>query len=219
MYEDIKSGPDKIKKDWLFILETLLSFENIISDTQTNFKELPQCLVLAQKLSNQFDYFKNKYKIPNEIISTQEFEIKKQERDKFYQKLYIIFDELQIKEIIKFIREAIKDSLIKYEMYANSLDKLQKDEWLEMLDLRDNIKILCDELEIWQGKWKGEQTKEEFDLKDKMMQELLGYDRLLKDYINKKGKDKLTWLNDEAEDRLISKPDGTQRFDFWWRRI
>lgn len=218
MYEDIKSGPDKIKKDWLLILENLLSFKNVIDDAMTNFKELPECLVLAQKLSNQFDYFKIKYHIPNEAVLEAEFNAKRKERDILYQKLYKIFDELQINEIVKFIQESLNDNLIKYKMYINGLDSLQKKEWIEMLEIRDNIKLLQDELEIWQGKWKGEGAEESCSLKDKLCQELLSFDNLLRDYY-KKNKDKLKWLKDEAEDRLVPKPDGTGRFDFWWRRI
>jgi hypothetical protein len=219
MYDDIKSGPDKIKKDWLFILENLIAFKNLISDAQTNFEELPECLILAQKLSNQFDYFKAKYNIPNEVVLEAEFIAKKQERDRLYRELYKIFDELQAKKIINYIQKALGDHLIKYEMYISGLQNLPKSEWQEMLSLRDNIKILYDELEIWQGKWQGEQAKERFDLKDKLVQELLGYDNLLKEYFKKMGKEKSSWLKEEAENRLIPEPNGTQRYDFWWRRI
>lgn len=217
MYEDIKSGPDKIKKDWLFILENLLAFKNQVDDAERNFKELPECLILAQKLSNQMDYFKLKYKIPNEVISEKEFAAKKEERDALYRQLYKIFDELQIKEIVNYIRQAIEDNLIKYKMYVNELAHLSKKEWLEMFELRDNLKILYDELEIWQGKWEGEQAKEKFDLKDKLIQELLGYDNLLKEYLKKaENQEKLKWREEEAENRLICRPDGTQRYEFWW---
>lgn len=219
MYDNIKSGPDRIKKNWLFILENLLVFRNLVEDAKANFKELSECLVLAQKLSNQFDYFKSKYNIPNKVISEEEFRIKKKERDIIYQNLYKIFDELQIKEIANYIHKAIADNLTKYEIYVNGLADLSKKEWLEMLDIRDNLKILYDELEIWLGKWRGEQAKEEFDLKDKIVQELLGCDNLLKEYFKKADKKELKWLKEEAEDRLIPKPDGTQRYDFWWRRM
>lgn len=219
MYEDIKAGNYKIKKDWLLILEGILALKNMVLDVKENFKELPRCLILAQKISNQFDYFKQKYGIPNEVVPEAEFIAKKKERNGIYQDLYKVFDELRINEIVQFIMTDLQDNLTKYKMYVSGdLASLQKNEWLEALEIRDSIKLLYDELEIWQGRWKGEGAKESCSLRDKLCQELSGYDNLLREHLLK-NKEEYAWLNEEAENRLIPKPDGTRRFDFWWRRI
>jgi hypothetical protein len=207
---------DGIKRDWLTVLETLLALKNIVRETSINFKEIPGCLILAQKLNNQFDYFEKIHKVPNLVVSKEEFRAKKTERDKIYQALYKIFDEVTLPEITSYIRNELNDNFIKYKMYVTNLKNSDRNDVIEMMQVRDNIKYLYDELEIWSGRWKGEEAAESCNIKEKLCQEILDYDNALTESIKKEDKKKFKYLADEAKSRLILKPEASRRFNFWW---
>lgn len=206
-----------IKRDWLTILESILTFKELVREgKEINYKEIPECLILAQKLSNQFDYFKKIHKVPNLVVSEEEYKARQKERDELYQRLYNIFDELKKEEIVKLIRNALNDHISKYKMYLDSLEKSTEKDIIDMLEIRDRIKLLYDELEIWEGKWKGGGTGEACSLTDKFCQKLLGYDNIYKKFVKAQKKDRFWFLVDEAKKRLIQEPDGTRRLNFWW---
>lgn len=216
MPENQKIDIDEIKRDWLTILETILALKNTIDETTINFKEVPKCLILAQKLNNQFDYFEKVYKIPNPVVSAEEFRARKNERDRLYRALYKIFDEITSEEMVLYIKNELNDNLIKYKMYVTNLKNSTKNDVIEMMQIRDNIKYLYDELEIWTGRWKGEEAAEVCDVREKLCQEILDYDNALIEYIKKEDKKNFKYLANEAKRRLILKPNGSRRFNFWW---
>lgn len=211
-----QKNKEKIEKSWLVVLETLLALRNIISDAAINFKELPECLILAQKLNNQFDFFEREFIIPNEVVSVADFKSRKGERDVEYKRLYKIFDELRKEEIIKYITLSLKDRIKQYELMVASLATDRKKDIIKMLEIRDEIKFLLDELEIWLDKWGIDKEREEWKNKNKLWQEVAGYDKIWIDFA-KEYRDKLNYLDEERINHLIMKPDGSARFDFsWW---
>lgn len=218
MPEDLsqKTDIDEIKRSWLTVLETILALKNAVGETTINFKEVPKCLILAQKLNNQFDYFEKIYKIPNPVVSVEEFRAKKNERDRLYRALYKIFDEINLAEMTSYIKNELDDNFIKYKMYITNLKNSSKKDVVKMMQIRDNIKYLSDELEIWTGRWKGEEAAETCDVRERFCREILDYDNALTEYVKKEGREKFKYLADEARKNLIVKPDGTRRFNFWW---
>ena len=211
-----EKNKNNIKSAWLRILETLLALRNIISETPTNLKEVSSCLVLAQRLNNEFDFFKKEYEIPNDVVSENDFLSRKKEYDIEYQKLHKIFDKTSNEEMVKYILMALKDKVLKYEMYVSSLKVNSKGDMIKMLELRDEIKMLLDELEIWLGKWGGDKTRDEWEHKNKIWQQVAAYDKIWKEFVEKY-EDDLEFIEEERIRHLIIEPDGSDRFEFpWW---
>lgn len=208
---------DRIKKDWLFVLETLLGLKQAIYEASVEYKLLPKCLIIGQKLNNQFDYFETVHKVPNEAVSENEFKVRKEKRDEHYKELYKIFDEANSDEIISYIKSALKDNLIKYKMYVSNMERNEKKDIIDMMLIRNDIKYLYDELEIWQGRWRGGgRAGEACDIKDRMCQDIMDYDNALNEYVEKDGIINYMYLMEEARNRLIKTPDDSRRFNFWW---
>ena len=206
---------DTIKRAWLLVLETMLNLKQAIRVASINFSRTPDCLILAQKLNNQFDCFEAMYGIPNALVSSFEFRAKKDERDSLYRALYKIFDKITTEEIVQYIQSALQDSFIKYKMYVNSLKDINREDIIKMLEIRDRVKYLYDELDIWTGRWKGGGAAEACDIKEKLCQQIFDYDSILKDFFRKHRKE-FKFITLEAKKRLVPKPDGSRRFNFWW---
>jgi hypothetical protein len=207
----------QIKKDWLLILETILFLKQNISDALLDYKRLPECLYLGQKLSNEFDYFVKLHGVPNKVVDKKEFTTRKAEASELYKKLYDIFDEITINEIIKYIRVFLDDSFEQYKMYIENMKVNPKKDVIKMMEERNKMDYLYKEMEIWLGKSQGENAKaSKVDIHAKQYQDILSYDHLLEEYIGKKGRKNYTYLIEEARQRLVPEPDGSERFDFWW---
>lgn len=211
-----KQNNEKIKEAWLKILETLLALRNIVSETRVNLKEIPQCLVLAQRLNNQFDFFEKEYEISNDVVSEADFKDRKNKRDIEYQELHKIFNKLSNEDMIKYIIAALEDRVLKYEMYVSGLRLDSRGDVVKMLMLRDEIKMLLDELEIWMGKWGDDKTRDEWEHKNMIWQQVAGYDKIWGEFA-KKYKDDLKFLKKERIKHLVMKLDGSDRFEYpWW---
>ena len=209
----------QIKKDWLLILETILLLKQNVSSATMDYKSLPECLFLGQKLSNEFYYFKQLHGIPNKVIDEKEFEVRKNERDGLYKKLHNIFDKINIDEVIDYIRAYLDDSFEKYKMYIKNMDGNSKEDVIKMMEMRNRIEYLYEEMELWLGRWEAGAKASKLDINAKQYQGILNHDNLLEKYIEKKGRKDYTYLIDAARQRLVPEPDGSERFDFWWWQI
>lgn len=209
----------QIKKDWLLILETILFLKQNIDSVSLDYKSLPECLFLGQKLSNEFDYFVKLHGIPNKVITEKEFEIRKKERDDLYTKLHEVFDEINTEELISYIKVYLDDSFEKYKMYVENMENNTEKDVIEMMEIRNRIEYLYEEMELWLGKWRGGTEASKMDIREHPYQDVLNYDHALEEYINKKGKGNFRYLIKEARKRLVPEPDGSERFDFWWWHI
>lgn len=209
----------QVKKDWLLILETILALKQNITSATLDYQSLPECLFLGQKLSNEFDYFVKLHGIPNKVIDQKEFDLRKKERDELYKKLYEVFDEANIEEIINNIRTYLDDNFEKYKMYVKNMDNNTEADVVKMMEIRNKIEYLYEEMELWLGKWRGGSEASKMDIKEKPYQDVLNYDHALEEYIDNKGRENFRYLIKEARQRLVPEPDGSERFDFWWWQI
>lgn len=210
---------NQIKKDWLLILETILLLKQNVSSTVIDYKSLPECLFLGQKLSNEFYYFKQLHGVPNKVINAKEFEVRKTERNELYKKLYDVFDEIKIEEVIDYIRVYLDDSFEKYKMYIENMDKNSDKDIIKMMEMRNRIEYLYEEMELWLGKWRGGAKASKMDIGAIQYRDVLNYDHVLEEKIKEIGKNKFVFLVDAARQRLVPEPDGSERFDFWWWQI
>lgn len=211
-----KALENVIKSRWDIVLNAINELDIAISEAEVDLKTIPSCLILAQRLNNYFDFIEAEYKIPNKVMSKEEFREKKDKRDALYKKLHEIFDKVTNDEMISYIKTFLDDRVLKYKLFVQNIEKSTKDDIIKTFELRDEIKLLYDELDIWSGRWaeRGERI-ESCDIRDKFCQEIGGYDVILRKYIID-NKDKFEFLPKEAKKHLILKPDGSKRFDFWW---
>lgn len=207
---------NKIKKDWDIIKATKDFLATSVTEAEVEYKAIPEALIQAQKLNNQIDYFEEEYGVPNEVIDKKEFAELKQERDSQYKKLYVIFDKLSNDDMIGFIKKDLDDRVNEYKIFVQDIEKSSDEYVLKMLKLRDEIKYLYDELDIWTGRWsKREERIETCDITDKFCQEIGGLDVEFRKFILADPK-RFEFIKDESKKELIKKPDGSKRFDFWW---
>lgn len=210
---------EQAKSDWNIINKTIKRLEVSISEAEIDNKTIPDALILAQQLNNQIDYFEDRYSIPNEIVPGLDFKKIKQKRDSLYKLLYVIFDKLSNDEMIDYVEKSLNSRVAEYKIFVEDIEKSSDQYILKMLELRDEIKYLYDELDIWTGRWskRGDRI-ETCDITDKFCQEIGGYDVLLRKFILD-NQERFNFLKEEAGNNLIKKPDGSKRFDFWWWNI
>jgi hypothetical protein len=207
---------NKIKKDWDIANATNKFLATNITEAEVDYNAIPEALIQAQKLNNQIDYFEEEYGIPNDVIAEEEFAKFKQERDLQYKKLYVIFDKLSNDDMIGFIKKDLEDRVNEYKIFVQDIEKSSDDYVLKMLKLRDEIKYLYDELDIWTGRWaKREERIETCDITDKFCQEIGGLDVGFRKFILADS-ERFKFIINERTKELIKKPDGSKRFDFWW---
>ncbi len=206
----------QIKKDWLLILETILDLKQNISSASLEYKELPECLYLGQKLSNEFDYFVKLHGIPNKVINKEEFDTRKKEASELYKKLYDIFDEIRIDEIVDYIRVYLDDSFEKYKMYIENMGNDSKEDIIMMMKERNKVEYFYREMEVWLGRWQAGAKASKMDIHAKQYLSILDYDHAMEENIAKNGRKNYIYLINEARQRLIPEPDGSERFNFWW---
>lgn len=209
----------QIKKDWLLILETILLLKQNVSSAELDYRSLPECLFLGQKLSNEFDYFVKLHGVPNSIIDEDEFEKRKTERDDLYKKLHDVLDQIKMEEVVNYIRIYLDDSFEKYKMYIENMNNNSKDDVIKMMEERNKIEYLYEEMELWLGKWRGGSEASKMDINAIQYRDILNYDHLLEEKIEKIGRKNFFYLIDAARQRLVPEPDGSERFDFWWWQI
>lgn len=206
----------QIKTDWQIIGETKDRLAISIKEAELNYAAIAESLIMAQKLNNQIDFFEEQYGIPNKEISEKLFLQMKNERNGLYQQLYVIFDKISNDEMIGYIKKSLDVRIAEYKIFIQDIASSSNEYVLKMLDSRDEIKYLYDEMDIWTGRWsKREDRIETCDITDKFCQEIGGLDVIFRKYIIEND-ERFKFINQEAQKRLIKKPDGSKRFDFWW---
>ncbi len=209
---------NQIRDDWSYVCSTTEDFEKLLVKVAKDHNYLPGCFFLAQRLNNEFDYFEAAYHPTAKTdITINTFKNYKERRDELYQKFYEILSLLSKKEIVSLINEDL-ERLLKVYQSQQSEKRSIADHMVEHLETRDKIKILYEEMSFWMGRWvQLDVTQKKYQVcQDKYCTIIHKLDEELKNYINQEGKENFTYLIDEAKKRLILKPDGSTRFDFWW---
>lgn len=197
------------------IEETYKLFQNKIEEVKDNDQALPDCLFLAEKFENQIEFWKeihqDKEELSVEWKKIKDLEAKARTE---YQQLYPVYDRLSTKETVQLIRDRVQKFVKTYQEKIELIQDSKGTELVELLELRDRIKILSDEMEIWLNRFE-EKDREEFEKRDALLLSIKQADNKLRDELVLKA-DEHHDIRDEARQRLIKKPDGSHRFDFWW---
>ena len=212
------ANPSQIREDWSYVCSTADELEKLLVKAAEDNDYISGCFFLAQRLNNEFDYFEVVHHPTAETeISINTFKNYKERRDELYRKFYDILSLLSKKEIVDLINEDLERLLGVYQSQQSEKRSIA-DHMVEHLETRDKIKILYEEMSFWMGRWVQldvEQKKYQV-CQDKYCTLIHKLDNKLKAYMNKEGKENIKYLIDEAKKRLILKPDGSTRFDFWW---
>jgi DNA repair ATPase RecN len=173
---------------------------------------LPDCFVLAQTLENQKEYYKELY-AENQTQMSQMHELE-QEIKKTYEKLFPIYDRTSDFEIIELLYRSLEILIESYQEKFGVIGEMTNEQIIEMLEVRDKIKILFDELEVWLDKFE-EKEQLSFERKSHIFEKLKQFDKELRNELIVHNQLHVP-IYEEAERRLIKEPNGVERFNFWW---
>lgn len=200
------------RRDWREIKETEEKLAAATRSARKDISVVDDCLVLAQKLNNQFDYFALTYDLPNEVVDLEGFAEEKLNRNKLYQGLYQVFDFYETEEIVNQLKKTVEEMVPDYQKRLEADWQDNKDSVWKILTYRDRFKLLFDELEIWLNKFKGEE-RGEWRRKDELSGQVISLDQNLYEGLLAVSRE---WLSAGADQEMILKPDGSDRFNFWW---
>lgn len=217
----------EIEREWLVIQITLADLETAYLKALKDKNQITDCFILGQTLENQLEYFKRiraKEAFPMKelpFITEKTYHQLHQRRKTVYQKFYDdILAKLKTEEIVNIIQARLDELFLRYSKHIDNLEVLDKDGVIEMLGYRDKIKILSDEFSYWVSpKGKREATKfvRQRQWHKEYLEKLKNLDDQYKEYVIIKKPDFFKpILKEESQRHLILKPNGTERFAFWW---
>lgn len=217
----------EIQRQWLVIQITLADLESNYIKALKEEDKITDCFILGLTLDNQLEYFKRiraKEVFPMKelpFITEKSFKEFNDRRKTIYQRFYDeILSKLKTQEIVEIIKKRLEELAMRYLKHIDNLAVLDHEGVVEMLGYRDKIKILSHELGYWLNLWdKKEATSpaKEVEWHKKHLEKIKKLDGQYKEFtIVKKPEFFKPILKEEAEKHLILKPDGTERFDFWW---
>lgn len=212
------SSLNAIRKDWSYLCQTADELDRYIREAKDNQEMILDCFYLAQTLNNQFDYFESRYKLSyNSEITRSVFENYKKHRDELYHKFYEVLSAIPKKRVVEIINQELGGLLEEYKKRVINLD-LEQQKIFSLLEIRDKIKILYEELQFWFNKWTemDESQKKYKVCSDEYCSQINKVDDLFNKFIIAQDKTKLGFITKEAKNRLIMKPDGSIRFNYWW---
>lgn len=204
----------EVQDGFSYLKQTFEKLKKQIEAAIKNDDAILECFVLAGLFDNQKEGLKSYYPVDS---NTEIFEeIKKIEADakNEYQKLFRVYDRLSTKEMVDLIYSGLKTLTADYVKKMEFFGDLKEDELIKLLEARDKIKILFDELEVWTNRFEREE-RVKLESEDPLLLEVKKADQKLKDELVVKA-DTHQMIYHEAKKRLIKKPDGSYRFDFWW---
>lgn len=194
------------------IQETLSHLEDAIERVDKNNTALPDCFVWAQTLDNQKEYYLALFDYEKKNIEKiRELEPKIKE---LHEKLFPVFDRTADSEIIDVLYQSLEILIGMYNEKFNAIGEMTDEQLIDMLTIRDTVKILFDELEVWLDKFKGK-DQVFFEKKSHLFGTLKESDGKLRDELVIHNKFH-TAIHEEASRRLIREPNGIKRYNFWW---
>lgn len=173
---------------------------------------LPDTFVLAQTFENQKEYFKEMY-ADDDAQQEQITQLEAQAKE-VYEKLYPIYDRTSDFEIIEVIYKALQVLTGLYKDKFDAIGEMTNDVIVEMFEIRDQIKILFDELEVWLDKFE-EKEQLSFEGTSQLFEVLKPYDEKIRNEMIVNNQLHIP-VNNEARRRLIRQQNGVERYNFWW---
>lgn len=217
----------EIQRQWLVIQISLADLElNYIKSLKEEDK-ITNVFILGLTLDNQLEYFKRtqaKEAFPMKelpFITEKSFKEFNTRRKAIYQRFCDeVLSKLKTEKIVEIIKERLEKLEDRYLRHIENLNILDRDGVVEMLGYRDKIKILLDELGYWTNIWDNrEETspQEQVAWREEYLKKIEEHDYELREFIIvEKPEFFRPILQEEAQKHLILKPDGTERFNFWW---
>lgn len=199
-------------RDFETVKNTFENLKGAIKRAEKSNTALPDCFVLAQRFENQKEYAREAHAASADLekkLSAIEVEAKAE-----YAKLYPIYDRLSDAEMIELLYSALSVLIEAYVQKFGNFGEMSDAHVIEILDIRDSIKILFDELEVWIDRFQ-DKNQRAFEKDSALFMKLKEFDHKLRDELVVNTQYHQA-VYDEAERRLIKKPTGIERFNFWW---
>ncbi|MBU1167617.1 hypothetical protein KKC60_04390 [Patescibacteria group bacterium] len=204
---DSKQAFDKIE-------ETFQDLRGVIAETKRSDSALLECFVLAQVFDNEKRYIREFFPIEANTDEYTRLANLEKAAGEEYKQLFPVYDRLSTQEVVDLIYTELQKIVPEYQKRMDYFGDMDLDKLIETLELRDRIKLLFDELEVWTNRFV-RKDRIELERQDDLFKQITETDTKLKDeLVVKSSTHKDIYM--EAESRLIRKPNGKKRYDFWW---
>lgn len=202
---------EEIKQDHKEYIEKLFEdLKNKINQTSSDNSKLAEAVISAQLFENKLTCFKEK-----KYDDLEDFANKMAiDSNELYKNLFKVYDRTSDNEIVELLMKSVQIDVKKYIDGLSYIGELSNEKLIEILAVRDRIKVLFDEIELWKDRFQ-ERDQIQFEKHDSLFGEVKAVDGKLRDelIVNNLAHAE---IYEEAEKRLVKRPDGTQRFNFWW---
>lgn len=169
----------------------------------------PEAVIQSQLFENKLDYFKEVYLADKDFA--QKLAV---DSNMLYQKLYKVYDRTSDDELIKLLVDLAKELSKKYIDSLEFIGELNNEKLIEVLHIRDKIKIVFDEIELWKDKFK-DKDQVIFERHSQLFASVKATDEKLRDELIVKNREHQP-VYQKAKELLVKPPNGSQRFNFWW---
>ncbi|MBU1119041.1 hypothetical protein KKH43_04130 [Patescibacteria group bacterium] len=208
---------EQSEKDLGELEKTLQSVKESIIKVQKDDAKISDCFVSAQTFDNQKRYMRDLYEEdpdPEILKKVDELEQAAQEE---YKKMFSVYDRLSDKEVIDDLHMELEKLYEDYAEKMNYIGEVSDDKLIAILEARDRIKIVFDEMEMWLDRFT-EADQRAYERKNELFEKIKKRDDKLQNELVVKSQFHQR-IYDTAREKLIKPPKGSERFNFWWWHI
>ena len=180
-----------------------------IKSTEEDNSHYPEAVILSQLFENKLDYFKE--------LNSEDHDFAEKlanESNDLYKRLYKVYDRTDDTELIQLLTNTAQELVKKYVDGLEFIGELDNEKLIEVLQIRDKIKVIFDEIELWKDKFT-DKDQIIFERHNQLFASVKATDVKLKDELIVNNREHQS-VYQKGKEILVKPPNGSQRFNFWW---